>query len=90
MPLHIKDRLLCFLYKVHLLTFRDHPGLTLATGFWQELFPDTRNFCSFNMFTKQTDLPSHLGVLQIPNLPAWNLHEPTIDLHVLAFIRRTG
>jgi len=45
------------------------------------------------MFTKQihlvhqTDPPSHLCVLQIPNLPAWSLHKPTIDLYVLAFIR---
>jgi len=30
------------------------------------------------------------GVLQIPNLPAWSLHEPKIDLYVLTIIRRTG
>jgi len=41
------------------------------------------------MFTKQTDIPCHLCVLQIPNLPAWSLHEPSIDLYVVAFIRRT-
>jgi len=53
-------------------------------------FPDTRKFCSFNMFTKHTDLSSHLGGLQIPNLPAWSSHKPKIDLYVLAFIRRAG
>jgi len=40
------------------------------------------------MFTKQADLPSHLGVVKISNLPA--LHEPKIDLYVLALIRHTG
>jgi len=62
MPLHIKHRLLCLQYKVHLLTFRDNPGLTLVNDCWQELFPDTQNFCSFNMFTKQIVLLSHPGV----------------------------
>jgi len=42
------------------------------------------------MFTKQTDLPSHHGVLQIPNLPAWFLHEHNIDVNILAFVRLTG
>ena len=53
MPLHIKHRLLCLQYKVHLLPFQNQPGLTLVTNCWKELFPDKRNFCSFNMFTKQ-------------------------------------
>jgi len=90
MPLHIKHRLLCLQYKVHLLTFREHPGLSLVTDCWQEIFPDSRNFCSFNMFTKHSDLLSHLGVLQVPNLPPWSLQQPKLDLHALAFIRRTG
>jgi len=63
MPLHIKHRLFCLQYKVHLLTFRKHPGLSLVTDCWQEIFRDSRNFCSFNMFTKHSgDLLSHLGV----------------------------
>jgi len=83
-------RLLCLQYKVHLLTFREHPGLSLVTDCWQEIFPDSRNFCSFNMFTKHSDLPSHLGALQVPNLPPWSLQQSKLDLYALAFIRRTG
>jgi len=90
MPLHIKHRLLCFEYKVHLLTFREHPGLSLVTDCWQAIFPDTRNFCSFNMFTKHSGLPSHLGALQVPNLPPWSLQQPNQDLNALVFIRRPG
>jgi len=90
MPLHIKHRFLCLQYKVHLLTFREHPGLSLVTHWWQAIFPDSRNFCSFNMFTKHSDLPSHLGVLQVPNLPLWSLQQPKLDLYALTFIRRTG
>ena len=42
------------------------------------------------MFTKHSDLPSHLGALQVPNLPPWSLQQPKLDLFALTFIRRTG
>jgi len=43
------------------------------------------------MFTKHSDdLPSHLGVLQVPNLPPWSLQQPKLDVCALLIIRRTG
>ena len=42
------------------------------------------------MFTKHSDLPSHLGVLRDPNLTLWSLQQPKLGLYALTFLRRTG
>jgi len=52
MPLNIRHKFLCLKFKAHLLSFSDHPALSLTEDCWQERFPDSLGFCSFNMFTK--------------------------------------
>ena len=58
MTLDIRHKFLCLKFKAHLLPFSDHLALSLTEDCWQERFPDSPEFCSFNMFTKtETDLP---------------------------------
>ena len=40
MPLIIKHKFLCLKFKAHLLSFSDHPALSLTEDCWQERFPD--------------------------------------------------
>ena len=49
MPLNIKHKFLCLKFKAHLLSFSDHPALSLTEDCWQECFPDSPGFCSFNV-----------------------------------------
>ena len=84
-------QLLCFKYKAQLQTFSDHSSLPVITDSWQNVYRNTRNFCSFNMMTKlYSDFSFKPGVLKIPNFPTWSLLTPTFDLYVLDFICRTG
>jgi len=48
MPLNIKHKFLR-LKLAHLLSFSDHPALSLTEDCWQEHFPDSPDFCSLNM-----------------------------------------
>ena len=52
MLLNIKHKFLCLKFKAHRLSFNDHPALSVTEDCWQERFPDSPGFCSFNMFTK--------------------------------------
>jgi len=38
MPLNIKHKFLCLKFKAHLLSFSDHPALSLTEDCWQERF----------------------------------------------------
>ena len=91
MPLFIRHKLLCLKYKAHLLTFSDHPCMSLIEDCWQERFPDTSDYCSFNMFTKTelTHLNLTVETLQISNIPTWLLRIPTVDLTLLHFVHQT-
>jgi len=83
--------LLCLKYKAHRLTFSDHPCVSLIEDCWQERFPDTSDFCSFNVFTK-TELHQNIftgGNLQISNFPAWLLQKHVTDLNLLIIVHQT-
>jgi len=91
MPLFIRHRLLCLKYEAHLLKFSDHPCLSLIKDCWQEGFPDTSDFCSFNLFTKTEFSQNNFtgDTLQISNLPTWVLRKPVVDLTLLHFVHQT-
>jgi len=81
MPLIIKHKFLCLKFKAHLLSFSDHPALSLTEDCWQERFPDSPGFCSF-MFTK-TEVDHSVfaaAPVRIPNIPPWPIRKPVIDL----------
>jgi len=59
---------------------------------WQERFPDSPGFFSFNMFTK-TEVDHYVfaaAPVRIPNLPPWSIQKPVIDLTRLQFVRQTA
>ena len=91
MPLFIRHRLLCLKYEAHLLKFSDHPCVSLFKDCWQEGFPDTSDFCSFNLFTKTEFSQNNFtgDTLQISNLPTWVLRKPVVDLTLLHFVHQT-
>jgi len=91
MPLFIRHKLLCLKYKAHVLTFCDHPCVSLIKDCWQERFPVTADFCSFNLFTKtEFNQNNFIGdTLQIFNLPTWLLRKPVVDLTLLHFVHQT-
>jgi len=47
MPLNTRYKSLCLEFKAHLLTFSDHPVMSLTEDCGQEPFPDSSDFCSF-------------------------------------------
>jgi len=85
MPLLIRHKFLCLKFKAHLLTFSDHPAQSLTEDCWQERFPDSPSFCSYNMFTKVAVDHSLFAVapLRIPNIPPWSLQKPLVDFDLL-------
>jgi len=90
MPLHIKHKFLCVKFKAHLLSFSDHPALSLTEDCWQERFPDSPGFCSFNMFTELDHSIFAAAPVRIPNIPPWSTQKPVIDLTLLQFVRQTA
>jgi len=92
MPLNIKHKFLCLKFKAHLLSFSDHPALSLTEDCWQERFPDSPEFCSFKMFTKTEVDPSVFAAapVRIPNIPPWSTQNPIIDLTLLQFVSQTA
>ena len=91
MPLLIRHKFFCLKFKAHLLTSSDHPAQSLIEDCWQERFPDSPSFCSFNMFTKvAVDHSTFASApLRIPNIPPWSLQKPTVDLTLLQFVHQT-
>jgi len=90
MPLNVKHKFLCLKFEAHLLSFSDHPALSLTEDYWQERFPDSPGFCSFNMFTK-TEVDQSIfaaAPVRIPNIPPWSIRKPVIDLTLLQFVRQ--
>jgi len=81
---------LCLQFKAHLLTFCDHPAQSLLEGCWQERFPDSPSFCSYNMFTKVAVAHSLFAAvpLRIPNIPPWSLQKPVVDFALLQFVHQ--
>ena len=90
MPLNIKHKFLCLKFKAHLLSFSDHPALSLTEDCWQERFPDSPGFCSFNMFTELDHSIFAAAPVRIPNIPPWSTQKPVIDLTLLQFVRQTA
>jgi len=92
MPLNIKQKFLCLKFKAHLLSFNDHPSLSLTEDCWQERFPDSPGFCSFNVCTKtEVDHSVYSAAsVRIPNIPPWSIQKPVIDLTLLPFVRQTA
>ena len=92
MPLDLKHQLLCSKYKANLLTFPTHPAKSIIEDCWQECFPDSANFCSFNMLTKSTITGDLLraNVLRTFDSPPWLLHLPLLDFSVLNFAQHSG
>ena len=80
-PLHVKHKMLCLEYKAHLLTFNNHPALSLIADSWHELYLDTPKFQKFNMVTKDTVSPDTFNIdpINISNSPPWILHKTIID-----------
>ena len=91
MPLLIRHKFLCLKFKAHLLTFSDHPAQSLIEDCWQERFPDSPSFCSYNMFTKVVVDHSHFAAapLRIPNIPPWPLQKHLVDFALLQFVHQT-
>ena len=81
----------CLKFKAHLLTFSDHPAQSLIEDCWQERFPDSPSFCSYNMFTKVVVDHSHFAAapLRIPNIPPWSLQKHLVDFALLQFVHQT-
>ena len=81
-PLNITHKFLYLKFEAHLLSFSDHPALSLTEDCRQERFPDSPGFCSFNMFTKTEVDPSVFAAapVRIPNIPPWSIRKPLIDL----------
>jgi len=92
MPLNINHKFLCLKFKARLLSFSDHPVLSLTEDCWQERFPDSPGFCSFNTLTKTEVDPSVFAAapVRIPNIPPWSMQKPVIDLTLLQFVRQTA
>ena len=86
MPLNIKH----MRFKAHLLSFSHHPALSLTEDCWQESFPVSPGFYSFNMFTKTEDDHSVFAPapVRILNVPPWSIQNPVIDLIILQFVRQ--
>ena len=78
-PLNIKHKFLCLKFEAHLLSFSDHPALSLTEDCWQESFPDSPGFFSFNMFTKTEVDHSVFAAtpVRIPNIPPWSIQNPS-------------
>ena len=92
MPLNIKRQFLCLKFKAHLLSVSDHPALSLTEDCWQERFPDSPGFCSFNMFTK-TEVDHSVfaaAPVRIPNILPCSILKTVIDLTRLHFVRQTA
>jgi len=92
MPLNIKHKFLFLKFKADLLSFSDHPALSLTEDCWQERFPDSIGFCSFNIFTK-TEVDHSVfaaAPVRIPNIPPWLIRKPVIDLTFLQFVCQTA
>jgi len=78
--------------KARLLSFSDHPALSITEDCWQERFRDSPGFCLFNMFTK-TEVDHSVftaAPVRIPNIPPWSIQKPVIDLTFLRFVRQTA
>ena len=90
MPSLIRHKF-CLKFKAHLLSFSDHPALSLLEDCWQERFPDSPGFCSYNMFTKVAVDHSLFAAapLRIPNLPHWSLQKPLVDPALWQFVHQT-
>jgi len=88
MPLLSRNKFLCLKFKAHLLTFSDHPAQSSIEDCWQERFPDSPSFCSYNMFTKVAVDHSLFAAapLRIPNIPPWSLQKPLVDFAHLQFV----
>ena len=91
MPLLIRHKFLCLKFKAHLLTFNDHPAQSLHEADWQELFPDSPSFCSYNMFTMVAVDHSLFAAapLRMPNVPPWSLQKSLADFALLQFVHQT-
>jgi len=88
----MKHKFLCLKFKAHLLSFSDHPALSLIEDCWQERFPDSPGFRPFNMLTKTEVDPSVFAgaPVLILNIPPWSIQKPVIDLTLLQFFRQTA
>ena len=90
MLLNIKHKFLCLTFEAHLFSFTAHPSQSLSQDCWQERYPDSPCFCSFNVFTKLAVDHSTFAAapLRIPNPPPWSLRKPLVDLD-LQFVHQT-
>jgi len=90
MSLEIRHELLCLKYKAHLLTFLEHPTKTLISDSWQEPFPDSSTFCSFNLYTKRFT-PNYVfkpNLIYTSHIPVWLVLNPQIDFAVYNFAQK--
>ena len=51
MPPNVRYLQLCLFYGAHLLTFSEHPTLSVIQDSWFDRFPDSQNYCFFNLLT---------------------------------------
>nr|XP_039252733.1 uncharacterized protein LOC120329989 [Styela clava] len=83
MPLHIRHLLKCLTYRCHLLSYSiiDHPAHSIIKDSWQEIYPDSVRFKSFNMLTKSSIFQQFKIKPRITSsLPYWNYDCPHVDL----------
>ena len=52
LPPRLRHWQLLLFYRAHLLTFNDHPTLSVIEDSSFDWFPDFPNYCSFNLLTK--------------------------------------
>ena len=92
MPIRIRYKQLCFNYKAHLLTFTNHPTANVLDNAIYNLLPQPERFNKlFGSFTSDfPPLQISPNVINITNLPVWNLIVPKVDLclHVFCKIPR--
>ena len=56
------------MYRCHILSIKTHPCRELLDNVWQEFFPDSPSFCTFNMLTS-TAFPCDFKVAMTYTLP---------------------
>ena len=81
MPPNIRFLQLCLFYRAHLLTFSEHPTLSVIQDSWFDWFPDSQNYCSFNLLTNNF-FAGNLNVHKLyePCNPLWSMPSCQIDL----------
>ena len=72
LPVHIRHLQACLIHRYLIISSDQHPCHRLVQDTWHEIFPDSPNFITFNMYSK-CKFPQRFDVAQYspPPLPPW-------------------